>query len=198
MLHDLYQWTVELASSPHAVWALAAIAFIESSVFPLPPDLLLIPMILARPEDAWWLALVATASSVAGGMIGYAIGFYAFETLGKRILDFYGVHDKFAALEALYRRWGVWVIIAKGMTPIPYKIVTIASGAFHFDLPRFVTASVICRAIRFFLLAALLWRFGEPVRGFIEERLGLVTTAFVVALVGGFVLIHYLSPRKRA
>jgi len=197
MLHDLYQWTVDLAASPHAVWGLAAISFVESSFFPLPPDLLLIPMIMARPEDAWFLALVATVSSVAGGMLGYSIGFFAFETIGRRILDFYGVHDKFQALEVLYRRWGVWIIIAKGMTPIPYKIVTIASGAFHFDLLKFASASVFCRAIRFFLLAALLWKFGEPIRGFIEGQLGLVTTLFVVALVGGFVGLRYLSPRKR-
>ena len=198
MLHDLYQWTVDLAAAPHAVWALAAIAFVESSLFPLPPDLLLIPMILARPEDAWWLALVATLSSVAGGMLGYGIGFYAFETLGRRILDFYGVQDRFAALQDLYRRWGVWIIIAKGLTPIPYKIVTIASGTLHFDVLKFALASVFCRALRFFLLAALLWKFGEPIRDFIEGRLGLVTTVFVVVLIGGFIGLRYIAPRKRA
>jgi membrane protein YqaA with SNARE-associated domain len=196
MLHELYDWAVQLAASPHAVWALAAISFIESSVFPLPPDLLLIPMVLASPEDAWWLATVATIASVAGGFLGYAIGYYVFETVGKRVLRFYGLLDRFTALEKLYRRWGVWIIIVKGMTPIPYKLVTIASGAFGFNLAKFAAASVVCRALRFYLLAALLWRFGTPIRDFIEGRLTLVTTIFAVALVGGFVIVKWLIPKR--
>jgi membrane protein YqaA with SNARE-associated domain len=196
MLHSLYDWTLDLAASPHAVWALAAISFVESSVFPLPPDLLLIPMILAAPDQAWFLATVATASSVAGGFLGYAIGRFAFDTIGMRVLRFYGVVDKYQALEGLYRRWGVWIIILKGMTPIPYKVVTIASGAFHFDVTRFGLASVVCRAIRFYLLAALIWKFGEPIKEFIEGRLALVSTVFAVLLVGGFVALRYLFPRK--
>jgi membrane protein YqaA with SNARE-associated domain len=197
MLQSLYDWTLHLAADPNAVWFLAAIAFVESSFFPIPPDLLLIPMILASPQDAWFLATVATLASVAGGFLGYAIGRLAFDTIGVRILRFYGLLNKFYAMEALYRRWGVWIIIAKGMTPIPYKIVTIASGAFHFDLVRFSIASVACRALRFFLLAALLWKFGEPIRGFIEGRLTLLMTVFVVLLVGGFVAVRYLVPGKK-
>jgi membrane protein YqaA with SNARE-associated domain len=196
MLQSLYDWTLQLAADPHAVWFLAAISFIESSFFPLPPDLLLIPMILASPQDAWFLATVATVSSVAGGFLGYAIGRLAFDTLGVRILRFYGLLDKFTGMEALYQRWGMWIIIAKGMTPIPYKIVTIASGAFHFDLVKFGIASVICRSLRFFLLAALLWQFGEPIRAFIEGRLALLTTIFVVVLIAGFVAVRYLAPGK--
>jgi membrane protein YqaA with SNARE-associated domain len=197
MLQSLYDWTLHLAADPHGVWFLAAVSFVESSFFPIPPDLLLIPMILASPQDAWFLAMVATVSSVAGGYLGYAIGRLAFDTLGVRILRFYGLLEKFQAMEALYRRWGVWLIIAKGMTPIPYKIVTIASGAFHFDLVKFSIASVICRSLRFFLLAALLWEFGEPIRAFIEGRLALLTTIFVVVLVGGFVAVRYLVPAKK-
>ena len=195
MLQSLYDWTLHFAGSPDAVWALAAVSFVESSVFPIPPDILLIPMILAAPEQAWWLATVATASSVAGGVLGYAIGYYAFETIGRRILNFYGIEDKYLALDKLYRRWGVWIIIVKGMTPIPYKVVTIASGAFHFSPVKFGLASIVCRAIRFYLLAGLLYWFGSPIRDFIEGRLVLATTIFVIGLVGGFVVLRYLVPR---
>jgi len=196
MLQRLYDWTLALAGSPDAVWALAAIAFVESSVFPLPPDLLLIPMIIAAPDQAWWLATVATLASVAGGFVGYGIGYWGFETLGRRVLGFYGVLDKYRALKGLYRRWGVWIIIVKGMTPIPYKLVTIASGAFRFQLAKFAAASVVCRALRFYLLAALLRVFGAPIRDFIEGRLALATTLFVVLLVGGLVALRYLMPRR--
>jgi membrane protein YqaA with SNARE-associated domain len=196
MLQSLYDWTVHFAADPNAVWALALISFVESSFFPIPPDLLLIPMIIAAPDQAWWLATVATISSVCGGFLGYGIGHFAFETLGKRILHFYGLVDKFHAMETLYRKWGSWIIIVKGMTPIPYKIVTIASGAFRFNLLKFTFASVICRSIRFFLLAALLWRFGDPIRDFIEGRLAFVSTVFVVLLIGGFIGLRYLFPRK--
>jgi len=196
MLQSLYDWTVHFATSPDAVWALAAISFIESSFFPLPPDLLLIPMIIAAPGEAWWLATVAMVSSVAGGFFGYAIGHYAFETVGKRILNFYGILDKYLALEQLYRRWGVWIIMAKGMTPIPYKVVTIASGAFHFNLVKFGLASVVCRSIRFYILALLLSWFGESIRAFIEGRLALITPGLVVVLVGGFFALRWLLPRK--
>jgi membrane protein YqaA with SNARE-associated domain len=196
MLHSLYDWTIHFASTPNAVWALAVISFVEASVFPIPPDILLIPMVIAAPDQAWWLATVATLASVAGGFVGYGIGYFAFETLGKRVLRVYGLLDKYLGLERLYRRWGVWIIVIKGMTPIPYKIVTIASGAFHFNLVKFGLASVVCRSIRFFLLAALLFQFGESIRSFIESQLTLVSIVFVIALVGGFVVLRYLIPRK--
>jgi len=192
MLRRLYDRTMALAAGPYAVPSLAAIAFIESSVFPIPPDILLIPMVLARPHNAWRLALIATIASVAGGYLGYAIGYFAFETIGRPILEFYHVMDRYDALKASFDRWGVWIIIAKGMTPIPYKLLTIASGALKFDLGAFTIASLISRSLRFFLVAALLWWFGEPVREFIEKRLGLVTSLFLVALIGGFVVLRYL------
>jgi membrane protein YqaA with SNARE-associated domain len=192
MLKSLYDWTMRLAAGPYAVPALAAVAFIESSVFPIPPDILLIPLVLARPHHAWRLAAVATAASVLGGYLGYAIGYFTFETIGRPILEFYHVMDRYDALKASFNEWGAWIIIAKGMTPIPYKLLTIASGAFKFDLVTFTIASLISRSVRFFLVAALLWWFGEPIRLFIERRLTLVTSLFVVALVGGFVALRYL------
>jgi membrane protein YqaA with SNARE-associated domain len=192
MLRRLYDRMIEIAAGPDAIWALLAIAFAESSFFPIPPDVLLIPMMLARPQAAWRLAAYCTLASVAGGMLGYAIGYYGFDLIGRPILEFYHAMGSYDALKAGFDRWGVWIIIIKGMTPIPYKLVTIASGVAHFDLAAFVGASIISRSLRFFLLAALLWWFGPAVRDFIERRLMLVTSAFAVCLVGGFVIIRYL------
>ena len=192
MLRPLYDRTIAIAAGPNAMLALIAVAFAESSFFPLPPDILLIPMILARPREAWRLAAYCTLASVTGGLLGYAIGYWGFDLVGRPILEFYHAMDKYDALKAGFDRWGVWIIIVKGMTPIPYKLVTIASGVAHFDLPAFVGASIISRSIRFFLIAALLWWFGPAVREFIEKRLMLVTSLFAVALVGGFVIIRYL------
>ena len=189
MLRRLYDWTLSLAASRHAVWALAGVSFVESSIFPIPPDTLLIPMIIARPERAWFLAGVSTVASVLGGFLGYAIGYFAFDAIGEPLLRFYGAMDGYHALEGLYQRWGAWLILIKGATPIPYKLVTIASGAFHFDLLTFAICSVISRGIRFFLIAAVLWRYGEPIGGFIERRLGLVVALGVVALIGGFLVV---------
>jgi membrane protein YqaA with SNARE-associated domain len=183
---------MRLAASKNAVAALAIVAFIESSVFPIPPDLLLIPMVLAARHKAWRYAAIATVASVAGGFLGYAIGYFLFTTVGRSILEFYGAMGHYAALQAAYAHWGVWIIVIKGMTPIPYKIVTIASGALGFPLLLFAVASLVSRAMRFFLVAALLYLFGEPVRRFIERRLTLVTSAFAILLVGGFIAVAYL------
>ncbi len=189
MLRRLYDWTLSLAASPNAVWALAAVSFVESSFFPIPPDTLLIPMVLADRDRAWRLAAIATLASVLGGFLGYAIGYFAFDAIGQPLLRFYGVTDQYLALQDLYARWGAWLIIIKGATPIPYKLVTIASGAFHFNLATFAVCSVISRGIRFFLITALLWRFGEPIRDFIERRLTLVFSLGMAALVGGFLVV---------
>jgi len=191
MIQSLYQRTLSLAGSRHAVLALACISFIESSVFPIPPDVLLIPMILAAPSRAFRLAAICTIASVLGGFLGYAIGYYAC-AFGESVLRFYGMMDRYEALRASFAEWGAWIIILKGMTPIPYKLVTIASGAFQFNLGVFAMASLISRSIRFFLLAVLLWRFGAPIRDFIERRLMLVTSVFAVFLVGGFFIVRYL------
>src|SRR2546423_673664 len=192
MLDHLYSRALALAGSPHAMWVMAAISFAESSFFPIPPDILLIPMILAQPRRAWLIATVCSIASVLGGFVGYAIGYFLFDAVGRPVLEFYHAMDKYDALKAAFAQWGAWIIILKGLTPIPFKLVTIASGVAQFDLLAFALASIVSRSLRFFLLAALLWRFGEPVRDFIEHRLMLVTTVIAAALVGGFVVLRYL------
>jgi membrane protein YqaA with SNARE-associated domain len=192
MLRSLYDQVIRLAAGPHAASALATVAFIESSVFPIPPDVLLIPMIIATPRHAWRYAAIASIASVAGGFLGYAIGYFAFDAIGRPVLEFYNAMPAYERFKASAAVWGAWVIILKGMTPIPYKLITIASGFIKFDLLTFALASLVSRALRFFLVAALLYWFGEPIRLFIERRLMLVTSAFAVALVGGFLVLRYL------
>jgi len=189
MLKSLYGRMLEVAAGPNAMWALIAVSFAESSFFPIPGDVLMIPMMLARPRDAWRIAAIATISSVAGGMLGYAIGYYGFNLIGRPILEFYHVMHGYETLKAGFAKWGVWIIIIKGLTPIPYKLVTIASGVAQFDLAAFIGASIISRSIRFFLIAGLAWWFGPAVRDFIERRLMLVTSVFAVGLVGGFAIV---------
>jgi len=192
MLRRIYDWTMAQAARPNALRVLGIVSFAESSFFPIPPDAMILPMVLARPERAWTIALVATVTSVVGGIAGYAIGYYLFETIGMWVIDLYGYHDKFEAFRAAYAEWGLLIILVKGLTPIPYKIVTIASGAAAFDFPMFVIASIVTRGARFFLVVALLKYFGPPIRTFVERRLTLVTTVFVVFVVGGFVAVKYL------
>jgi membrane protein YqaA with SNARE-associated domain len=192
MLQRLYTRILNIAAGPNALAALLAVSFAESSFFPIPPDILLIPMILARPRQAWRLAALCTAASVVGGIVGDAIGFFLFDAVGRPVLEFYHAMDRYAALKAGFDQWGVWIIILKGMTPIPYKLITIASGVAQFDFWVFIGASIVSRSLRFFLVAALLWQFGDAARLFIERRLTLVTTVFAVALVGGFVALRYL------
>jgi membrane protein YqaA with SNARE-associated domain len=174
------------------MWMMAAISFAESSFFPLPPDILMIPMILAQPRRAWWIATVCTVASVIGGFVGYAIGYFLFDAVGRPVLEFYHAMGRYEALKTAFAQWGSWIIILKGLTPIPFKLVTIASGVAQFDLLAFTVACLVSRSLRFFLLAALLWRFGDPVREFIERRLMLVTSAIAAALVGGFLVLRYL------
>ncbi|RYH02775.1 DedA family protein [Salipiger sp. IMCC34102] len=189
MLRRLYDWTMTLSRSPHALWALAAVAFVESSVFPIPPDVLMIPMIIARPRLAFLIAAVATLASVAGALLGYFIGAFLFDTVGAPVLDFYHKLEDFDAFALTYNDWGAWAVLIAGVTPFPFKVITIASGVTGLSLPVFVLASLIARALRFFLVAALLWKFGAPIRDFIERRLGLVFTLFCVLLLGGFLLL---------
>ncbi len=192
MLQRLYDRLMKLASHRHAMWWLAAISFIESSVFPIPPDVMLIPMVLADRRKAWLYAGVATIASVVGGWLGYAIGAVLFETVGRPIIEFYHLGPGFAAFQAKFNEYGAWIVLIKGMTPIPYKLVTIASGVTRLDPLVFTLASIGSRSIRFFLVAGLLYFFGEPIRDFIERRLTLVTTTFVLALVGGFVVLRFV------
>ncbi|MAQ83628.1 MAG: cytochrome B [Maritimibacter sp.] len=192
MLRRLYDWTVSLAASKYALWALAFVAFIESSVFPIPPDLLMIPMIIAAPRRAFVIAGVCTVSSVLGGMFGYYIGYGLFETVGRPVLEFYGKDAYFDEFRARYNEWGAWAVLIAGVTPFPYKVITILSGTTGLNLVVFTVASIIARGLRFFVVAALLWKFGAPIRDFIERRLGLMFTLFVVILLGGFLAVKYL------
>ena len=192
MLRRLYDSVLALAASRHAPWWLAAISFAESSFFPIPPDALLIPMCLARPQRAWRLALVCTVASVLGGMLGYYIGYALFEVVAGPLIRFYHYEAAFERFRATYAEYGLWVILVKGFTPIPYKIVTIASGAAQFNFAVFMLASIATRGARFFLVAGLIRAFGEPVRDFIERRLTLVTTLMVAGIVGGFMVLKLL------
>jgi membrane protein YqaA with SNARE-associated domain len=189
MLRRLYLRTLALAASPRAPWWLAAIAFAEASFFPIPPDALLIPMALARPDRAWRLALVCTVASVTGGALGYFIGYAVFDQLARPLIAFYGYGPRFAAFQAMFSQYGLWIILIKGLTPIPYKIVTIASGAAHFDFAVFMVASALTRGVRFFMVTTLLRFFGAPMRDFIERRLTLVTTLLAAGVIGGFLVL---------
>ena len=192
MLRRLYDWVIRLAGSPQAIPAMGVVAFAESSFFPIPPDVMLVPMVLANRTKAFRIALVCTVCSVLGGLLGYAIGYWLFETAGAWLVKIYGLQAGLEKFRAGFAEYGTWIILIKGLTPIPYKLVTIASGAAHFDLFTFVWASIVTRGARFFIVAALLWKYGEPIRAFIERRLTLVTWLFLIALVGGFVAFRYL------
>ncbi len=183
---------MDLAAHRHAVPALAGVSFIESSVFPIPPDVLLIPMVLAEREKAFRIALVCTAASVLGGLLGYAIGVFLFEELGKPLLEFYGYGPKFTEFQGKYNDWGAWVVFIAGVTPFPYKVITILSGVTQLDIFIFTVASVVARGLRFFIVAGLLWKYGEPIRAFIEKRLSLLFWLFCGLLVGGFVTAKFL------
>lgn len=192
MLRSLYDWTMRLSGHRHALWALAALSFAESSFFPVPPDVMLIPMVLAARDRAWLIAFVCTAASVVGGFAGYGIGFFLFEEIGRPVLEFYGYMEKFSEFRDMYNEWGAWIVAGAGFTPFPYKVITIASGVTGLDLTTFGISSLLSRAARFFLVAALLWRFGPPIRAFIEKNLAILATAFFVLLFGGFLLIKFV------
>jgi len=192
MLRRLYDWTLDLSAHRHALWALVFVSFIESSVFPIPPDVILIPMVLAARDRAWLIAGVCTAASVLGGMGGYAIGALLFEQIGKPILDFYHYGSRFAEFQDTYNEYGAWAVFIAGVTPFPYKVITILSGVTNLDLTVFTISSILARGLRFFIVAWLLWKFGAPIRAFIEERLGIFFILFVVLLIGGFVLLKFV------
>lgn len=192
MIQRLYAWAMAKAGHRYAEIWLALISFIESSIFPIPPDVMLIPMVLASPGKWFRLALICTLASVAGGYLGYAIGYFFMDTLGMRILEIFHLTEKFHAFKPLVDEYGVWVIIVKGATPIPYKLITIAAGAFHFDLLHFTFASFVARSMRFFLVAVLLWKFGPTIREFVEKRLTLVMIAMVILILAGFAVLKFL------
>ncbi|MFQ5972494.1 MAG: YqaA family protein [Alphaproteobacteria bacterium] len=192
VLRGLYDWTMALAEKPWALWALAAVAFIESSVFPIPPDVMLIPMVLSVRRKAWLFAGVCTAASVLGGFAGYLIGLLLFDVVGRPILEFYHYTERFEDFRDAYNAWGAWIVAFFGVTPFPYKVITIASGVTALDPLTFGVASVVSRGLRFFIVAGLLWYFGPPIRSFIERRLGLMATLFFVLLFAGFLIIRFV------
>lgn len=193
MLQRTYNWILGFANHRYAIWILAAVAFAESSFFPIPPDPLYIAMLLARREKIWQLAVICTISSVVGGWLGYAIGYGLYETIGEFILQTYGLQAAFDKFQDSFNEWGFWIVALKGLTPIPYKVVTIACGVTGLDFTSFTIASFIARGFRFFLLAILFWYYGPPIKDYIEKNLTFVTLASVGTLLGGFGIIYALS-----
>ena len=189
MFRALYDWTLRLAHHRHALRSLAVVSFAESSVFPIPPDVMLVPMILARRDQAYRIATICTITSVAGGMLGYAIGYFLYDSVGLWLVNLYGAHDAITEFQAWYDSWGAAVILIKGLTPIPFKVVTIASGFFAYNFLLFVLLAAITRGARFFLIAWLLKRYGERMKAFIERRLNLIGTAVLLLLVAGFAAV---------
>ncbi len=189
MFRGLYNWTLRVARHRHAIPGMAAVSFAESSFFPIPPDVMLVPMILARRHQAYLIATVCTLASVAGGIFGYAIGYFLFDSVGLWLINLYGMHDAAAEYRDWYGEYGAWVILVKGLTPIPFKLVTIASGLAAFSLPLFILMAAITRGARFFLIAFLIKRYGAPIQRVIEERLNLVGWVFLGLLAVGFAAI---------
>jgi membrane protein YqaA with SNARE-associated domain len=192
MFQRLYDWTISLATSRRAPQALTAVSFTESSFFPVPPDVMLVPMVMAKPERAWNYAFICTVASVLGALLGYAIGALLYDTLGLWLIRLYGYGDKMDAFRALYQEHGHWIILIKGLTPIPFKLITIASGLAGYDLVWFILLSIVTRGARFYLVAGVLNRFGGPLRAFIEKNLTLVGLATVATIVLGFLAVKFL------
>ncbi|MBA3814312.1 MAG: DedA family protein [Alphaproteobacteria bacterium] len=193
MLHRIYAWILSFANHPYAIWILGAVSFAESSFFPIPPDPLYIAMLLARREKTWQLAAICTLSSVVGGWLGYWIGYGLYETLGELILQTYGLQSAFERFQDSFNEWGFWIVALKGLTPIPYKVVTIACGVTGLDFTTFTFASLLARGFRFFMLATLFWYCGPSIKEYIDKNLTLVTLASLGALLGGFGIIYALG-----
>jgi len=192
MLRRLYDWCIAAAEKPYASWLLGIVAFVESSFFPVPPDAMLIPMSLARPDKAWFYATLCTLTSVAGGVLGYFIGAVLYDSVGLWLMKLYGLTDQVETFRQAYAQWGTWIILIKGVTPIPYKLVTIASGFAGYSIVMFVLLSFVARGMRFFLVAFLLNRYGAQARAIIEERLGFWVTVGAILLVGGIIAALWL------
>jgi membrane protein YqaA with SNARE-associated domain len=191
-LRRVYGWCIAAADKPHAMWLLGAVSFMESSFFPVPPDVMLIPMAVARPGRAWLFATVCTLTSVAGGVLGYFIGAVLYDSVGHWLIQLYGYGSKVEAFREAYAYWGTWIILIKGLTPIPYKLVTITSGFAGYNFFLFVVLSLVTRGMRFYVLAFLLNRYGDQARAIIEERLTFWATSFAVVLVAGIIAAVYL------
>jgi membrane protein YqaA with SNARE-associated domain len=192
MIKRMYEWTLSMSGHPRSLWVLAFVAFVESSFFPIPPDLLLIPLILAAPTRAFRIALIAVLASVAGGVFGYFIGAFAFEAIGQPILASLGKLDYVAGFNQKFNEYGLWAVLIAGVTPFPFKVITIMSGWTSMPFGVFVFSSLVARSLRFFAVATLLYYFGAPIRNFVEKRLGLVFTVFIFVLIAGFFMIKVI------
>ena len=192
LLRRMYDWCMAAAGKRHAMWTMGAVSFAESSFFPVPPDVMLIPMALARPDRAFVMAAWCTITSVAGGLVGYAIGALLYDSVGQWLIQLYGYGDRVEGFRAAYAEWGAWIILLKGLTPIPYKVVTITSGFAGYNFVLFILFSIIARAMRFFVVAFLLYRYGDYAREIIEKRLGLWASLGTAVVVIGFVAAVYL------
>ena len=188
MLRGLYDWTLDLAAHRHARWGLALVSFVESSVFPIPPDVALIPMVLAKRDKAWLYATICTVASVLGGAFGYAVGYFLFDTLGQYILNLYGYQQAYESFSENFNAWGIWIVLIAGFTPSPFKVITIASGVTHLNFAIFMLVSLFARGARFYLVAGLLWWFGPPIKNFIDRYFGILSFAFIALLLGGFLV----------
>lgn len=190
--HHMYDAVLKLAARKDAMFYLFIISFAESSFFPIPPDVMMIPMILALPKKAWKIAALTTVASVIGGFFGYIIGYFFYDFIAEPILSFYGYLEQFDTFKNYYHKFGAWIVVIGGLTPFPYKVITITSGVVHLDLIVFGLASLVARGARFFIIAWLLYKFGNPIKNFIDKHLGILSVLFVVLLIGGFVMIKYL------
>lgn len=191
-LKRLYDYCMEWIAGPYGTWTLFIIAFVESSFFPIPPDVFLIAMCIAAPTRAFKYAAICAAGSVLGGMLGYGLGFWFMESLGQQIISWYGLEHKYLSVQDLYQKYDAWAVGTAGFTPLPYKLFTITAGAFEINFITFVVASLISRSARFFLVAAFIWKFGAPVKGFIDRYFNIISIVFMILLIGGFVLVKYL------
>jgi membrane protein YqaA with SNARE-associated domain len=189
MFRKLYDWTLRMAGHRHALWIMAAVSFAESSFFPIPPDVMVVPMIIARRDRAFTIAAVCTAASVLGGALGYGIGYFLYDSLGHWLIRLYGMSSGIEEFRSWYAQYGAWIVLFKGLTPIPFKLVSIASGFAAFNFPLFMLCALITRGARFFLIAALLKRYGAPIQAFIERRLTLVAWVALITLIGGFAVV---------
>ena len=192
ILRKTYDWTLEKSKHPKAVWFLSLISFSESSIFPIPPDIILIPMIIAKRINAFFYAFICTISSVIGGLAGYCIGFFFFNSIGQLIINYYGLQDQFTNFEKYYQLYGIWIVLGAGFTPFPFKFITIASGLFNLNIVLFILVSLLARGSRFFLLAGLIKLFGEYIIKFIDKYFNLLAIIFFILLIGSFFIIKYL------
>ena len=192
MLRRTYDWMLGIAARPRAPYVLGAVSFAESSFFPVPPDVMLVPMALARPDRAWFYAALCTVTSVAGGLVGYAIGALLYDSVGKYLFQLYGLEAGAEAFRIAYAQYGAWIILLKGLTPIPYKLVTITSGFAGYDLLAFTVLSLVTRGARFAFVAALLGRYGDPIKGILDRHLGRVAALLAITVIGGFAALKFL------